>query len=66
MRVRLNGQEREVENGATVAALVESLGLAGQPIAVEMNRRIVPKSRFRETTVNEGDTLEVVTFVGGG
>ena len=55
-----------VENGATLAALVESLELDGRPIAIEVNRRVVPKSRFRETRLNEGDTLEVVTFVGGG
>lgn len=66
MRIRLNGQDRVVENGATLAALVESLELDGRPIAIEVNRRVVPKSRFRETRLNEGDTLEVVTFVGGG
>ncbi len=66
MRIRLNGQERVVDDGATLAALVESLELNGRPIAVEVNRRIVPKSQFRDTRLNEGDTLEVVTFVGGG
>lgn len=65
MKLVLNGREQEID-AATVAELVERLGLAGQAVAVELNRRVVPKRQHAETTLKEGDTVEVVTLVGGG
>ena len=50
----------------TVAELVEELGLAGQAVAVEVNRAIVPKRSHGETVLRPGDAVEVVTLVGGG
>jgi thiamine biosynthesis protein ThiS len=66
MRIRLNGEEREFNDGLTVEQLLEALRIAGRPVAVELNREVLPKSRYGQTALREGDRLEVVTFVGGG
>ena len=52
--------------GTTLAELVRELGLEGKRVAVEMNGEIVPKSRYGQTHVSDGDTLEIVAAVGGG
>lgn len=62
----LNGEAHELADGTTVARLIEALGLDPKQVAVERNREIVPRARYAETEVHTGDTLEVVTFVGGG
>jgi sulfur carrier protein len=69
MKVIINGEKRdfsEVPTLFTVAALVETLGMKADRVAVELNRDIVPRDRWAATTLNEGDRLEVVHFVGGG
>ena len=66
MKITVNGEVREIESGATVASLLEALGLAGRPVAVERNVGIVPRAKHAETALAEGDTLEIVTLVGGG
>ena len=66
MQVEVNGQLRELPEGATVATLLQQLGVDGGPVAVERNREIVPRARHGQTTLCEGDALEVVQFVGGG
>jgi len=66
MHVTVNGASREVPEGVTVRALVELLGLAEGPVAVEVNREIVPRARHAEHRVADGDVIEVVHFVGGG
>jgi sulfur carrier protein len=66
VRIEVNGQSREVTAGVTVAALLRELGIADGPVAVERNRAIVPRAQHAATTLNEGDQLEVVQFVGGG
>lgn len=64
--IRLNGEERRVPPGTTVAVLIEELGIPRATVAVEWNRDILPKPRYGETVLAAGDTLEVVQFVGGG
>lgn len=66
MMIMLNGEEREVEDGLTVAALLVAFGLDRRPVAVELNQEIVPRSRHSETAVRSGDRVEIVTMVGGG
>ncbi len=66
LRISVNGESRHIRSGATVAGLVEVLALAGKRIAVERNGEIVPRSRYSEITLEEGDTLEIVVAVGGG
>lgn len=69
MKLHINGEERDftdVPAALTLLALVEKLGLKPDRVAVELNRDIVPRERWSETALNEGDRLEVVHFVGGG
>ena len=66
MQVSLNGEPRSLPEGATLEALVRELRLDKSPIAVELNREVVPKGRHGETRLHEGDLLEIVTLVGGG
>ncbi len=65
MNVVINGEARELA-ATTLAALVEELGLKPDRIAVELNREIVRRERWAETTLHDGDRLEIVHFVGGG
>ncbi len=66
MKVKVNGEMRELADDATVSQLLEQLGLASAPAAVEVNREVVPKRRHDQTTLVDGDVVEVVTLVGGG
>ncbi len=69
LQLVINGKERnfeELETGAGLPALVQSLGFRSDRVAVERNGEIVPRSSWRQTTLTEGDRLEVVHFVGGG
>jgi len=66
MRIHVNGEPRDVADGTTVRALIEALGLAAVPVAVERNEDIVPRALHETTSLHEGDALEVVHFVGGG
>jgi sulfur carrier protein len=67
MKLHINGEERTFDPAVpTLAALVEALGMKADRVAVELNRDIVPRDRWAETALKEGDRLEVVHFVGGG
>jgi thiazole synthase len=66
IRVTVNGEEREVRRGQTVAGFLESLGLHPGLVVVERNREILDRSRYAAVEVSDGDTLELVHFVGGG
>ena len=62
----MNGEEKSVDDGVTLEALVRELSLEKSTIAVELNRSVVPKDRYGRTRLAEGDRLEIVTLVGGG
>jgi thiamine biosynthesis protein ThiS len=62
----VNGESRSIDEGCTVADLLEELNLRGRRVAVELNRDIVPKTEFDSRTIRDGDTIEIVQFVGGG
>ena len=66
MHIRLNGKDREVPGGLTVRALLESLELHPGLVVVELNRDILERDRYADVPVREGDTIELVHFVGGG
>ena len=65
-KVTINGEAREVEDGATIAAMLTALGLDPKRVAVERNHEIVPRSTLGTVAVGEGDAYEIVHFVGGG
>lgn len=67
LKLFINGQAREFSLGqTTLNALVETLGLTGKRIAIELNGEIVPRSQFATTPLVSGDKLEIVGAVGGG
>lgn len=66
MQIRLNGKEREVSRGLTVAGLLEELDLRPGMVVVELNREILERDGYADVPVREGDTIELVHFVGGG
>jgi sulfur carrier protein len=66
IRVRLNGKERDVDEGHTVLSLIESLELHPSLVVVEFNREILARDSYGEFPVRDGDTIELVHFVGGG
>ena len=66
IRVVLNGAPREFPAPLTFSELIDELSLAGRRLAVERNGEIVPRSRFGEARLADGDRIEVVLAVGGG
>ena len=66
MKIQVNGQDREIAAGTTVSTLLGELGVTQPHVAVEVNLELVPRAVHRDTTLNEGDKVEVVTLVGGG
>ena len=66
MRIRINGEWAEGPQGQTIAALLARMGIDPRRVAVERNLEIVPKVKYGETALAEGDNLEIVQFVGGG
>jgi thiamine biosynthesis protein ThiS len=66
MIVTLNGEERGIPDGVTIRQLLEHLELTGGPVAVEINRAIVPRAEHAIRAVAAGDTVEIVHLVGGG
>ncbi|HEX9803979.1 MAG TPA: sulfur carrier protein ThiS [Gammaproteobacteria bacterium] len=66
MKIYLNGEAREVPDDCTAAQLVESLGLAGKRIAMEINLDIVPRSGYEDHTLKAEDKVEIVHAIGGG
>jgi sulfur carrier protein len=62
---KVNGKTEAV-TGLNIAEIVEKFGYNKARVAVELNGNIVPKAKYAETVVKENDTLEIVSFVGGG
>ena len=66
IRVRLNGREQAIAGGHDVRSLLESLELHPAMVVVELNREILARDSYADHLVRDGDTLEIVHFVGGG
>lgn len=64
--IRVNGEDRQVPDGHSVADLLADLGLGDRRVAVERNREVIPRAQHGSTRLAAGDRLELVTFVGGG
>jgi len=64
--VLVNSKQQPLEAGTTVAGLLESLGLARQRVAVEVNGNLVTRTEWAQYKLSDGDRVEVVSFVGGG
>jgi thiazole synthase len=66
VKIRLNGEPRELEGGTSVAALLAALDIDARKVAVEHNRRVVRRDDYAAATIGDGDEVEIVNFVGGG
>ena len=66
MRITLNGERVELEQPLSVIALLEKLDIDPRRVAVEHNLTILKRHRFPEVVVGDGDSVEIVNFVGGG
>jgi sulfur carrier protein len=66
VRIEVNGEAKEVEEGATLQTLVEQLSLAPERLAIEHNREVVRRADWPALTLSDGDRVEIVHFVGGG
>ena len=66
MKLVINGNDHSAEAPMTLRVLIEQLGMKADRVAVELNRKIVPRDRWVETLLADGDRLEIVHFVGGG
>jgi thiazole synthase len=66
LAIRVNGESRRVPAGVSVAQMLVELGLNPQRVAVERNLEVVPRASLADVAVADGDTFEVVHFVGGG
>jgi thiamine biosynthesis protein ThiS len=64
--VEVNGESRDVPDSITLAQFVEQLALAPERLAIELNRQVVRRAHWPQTTLKEGDRVEIVHFVGGG
>jgi sulfur carrier protein len=66
MELVINGKTEQLPDGLTAAELVARLGLQDERLAMEVNREIVPRSRFDSHRFNAGDRVEIVRAIGGG
>ena len=66
MVVKVNGEEKTLAPGATVAMLLDGLGLDASVTVVERNADILERAAYADTVLAEGDILELIRFVGGG
>jgi thiamine biosynthesis protein ThiS len=66
VQITLNGEHFEIDEPLSVTALLARLDIDPRRVAVEHNSDIIKRHRFPEVVVGEGDTVEIVNFVGGG
>ncbi|MCS7208408.1 MAG: sulfur carrier protein ThiS [Fimbriimonadales bacterium] len=66
MQVRINGKERELPESTTLLQLLQERGIDPRIVVVEYNYEILPRERYAEITLREGDNLEIVQMTAGG
>ena len=66
MELVINGKTEQLPDGISAEQLIAHLGLAGERLAIEVNREIVPRSSFGDYRFNAGDQVEIVRAIGGG
>jgi len=66
MLISVNGAQRQLPDGSTMAALVATMELDGQRFAIEVNEELVPRSTFENYRLSEQDRVEIVQAIGGG
>ena len=66
MKIRLNGDPREIEEARTLGSLVDELGLDRNWVVAERNSEVPDRKSWDETLLQDGDQVELVRFMGGG
>ncbi len=66
MQLSINGEQKTLDDGATVADIVRFFDLTPQRVAVELNEKLVRRTHYAQTRLSAGDRVEIVTLVGGG
>lgn len=66
IQIIVNGEPRSIAPDLTAAQLVDLLELGGRRLAMEINREILPRSRYTEHRLRDGDRVEIVQAIGGG
>lgn len=66
MQVQVNGEPRTLADGMTVAGLLRELDIRQDRVAVELNMAILDRSEFDRRSLQEGDRIEIISFIGGG
>jgi thiamine biosynthesis protein ThiS len=64
--ITLNGERFELDSPMSVAALLARLDIDPRRVAVEHNLNIIKRQTFQDTLIGDGDSVEIVNFVGGG
>ncbi len=66
MKIKINGQFKEINGVNTISELLEELKLNSKKVVIELNREIIEPKDFSSKQIKDGDTIEIVHFVGGG
>ena len=66
MRLKINGEDRDITSAKTVQELLDDLKITVGRVAVEVNMVIVRRTEYEQFRLNDGDKVEIVNFVGGG
>ena len=66
MKVTINGEPKEFCDSLSLMNLLESLGLGKKPVVVELNKEAIFPRNFENTTINDGDKVEIITIAAGG
>ena len=66
MEITVNGQKKDYFGPPWMTSFLESLGISPRPVVVERNLRVVPRKELDKEPVEDGDTIEIIRFVGGG
>jgi len=66
IQIHVNGEARTWRSGATVAELLQDLEIRTERVAVELNLEILDRTAFDQRPLNDGDRVEILSFIGGG
>ena len=66
MDIQVNGESQTLQDGLTVKDLLHSLDIRIEQVAVELNLKIIDRGDFAHSVLQNGDTVEIISFMGGG
>ncbi len=66
MKIRLNGQPKEIPAGTDLLGLLALQAVASELVAIELNEQMIPRARREGVALNEGDTVELLKMIAGG